>query len=85
MDLSKSSSRQREIKEYRQQVRKRGAQFIQALQQKLPGVKVLTLFQQAISQNSWMSLILRNGCVSFLHSRVWPLHSLMASWMPQIR
>jgi len=46
MDLSKSSSRQREtFKEYRQQVRKRGAQFIQALQQKLPGVKVLTLFQ----------------------------------------
>jgi len=58
-------AKEKSFKEYRQQVRKRGAQFIQALQQKLPGVKVLTLFQRAISQNSWMSLILRNGCVSF--------------------
>lgn len=31
--------------EYSQQVQKRGAQFMQALQQEIPGVKILSLFQ----------------------------------------
>jgi hypothetical protein len=33
------------FEEYWQQVRKRGTQFMQALQQEIPGVKVLSLFQ----------------------------------------
>jgi hypothetical protein len=33
------------FEKYWQQVRKRGAQFMQALQQEIPGVKVLSLFQ----------------------------------------
>lgn len=36
---------EKSFEEYQHQVRKRGAQFIQALQQELPGVRVLTLFQ----------------------------------------
>jgi uncharacterized protein YukE len=36
---------EKSFQEYWEQVRKRGTQFIQALQQELPGVKVLTLFQ----------------------------------------
>ena len=40
-----SSAKDKSFEEYWQQVRKRGAQFMQVLQQELPGVKVLSLFQ----------------------------------------
>jgi hypothetical protein len=38
-------AKEKSFEEYWQQVRKRGAQFIQALQQELPNVKVLSFFQ----------------------------------------
>lgn len=38
-------AKEKSFEEYKQQVRKRGAQFIQAIQQELPGIKLLTLFQ----------------------------------------
>lgn len=40
-----SRATEKSFEEYQQQVRKRGAQFIQAIQQELPSVKLLTLFQ----------------------------------------
>jgi hypothetical protein len=39
------SAKEKSFEEYSQQVRKRGAQFMEVLQQELPGVKVLSLFQ----------------------------------------
>ncbi|MEG3934347.1 hypothetical protein QT990_24360 [Microcoleus sp. T3_B1] len=39
------SAKEKSFAEYSQQVRQRGSQFMQALQQELPGVKVLALFQ----------------------------------------
>jgi hypothetical protein len=39
------SAKDKSFEEYWQQVRKRGIQFMQVLQQELPGVKVLSLFQ----------------------------------------
>ena len=39
------SAQEKSFEEYWQQVRKRGSQFMQVLQQELPGVKVLSLFQ----------------------------------------
>lgn len=39
------SAKEKSFEAYGQQVRKRGAQFMQVLQQELPGVKVLSLFQ----------------------------------------
>lgn len=38
-------AQKKSFEEYSQQVRKRGEKFIQALQQELPGMKLLTLFQ----------------------------------------
>lgn len=38
-------AKEKSFSEYWQQVRKRGAQFTQALEQEIPGVKVLTFFQ----------------------------------------
>jgi hypothetical protein len=38
-------AQEKSFQEYSLQVRKRGAEFIQALQQELPGIKLLTLFQ----------------------------------------
>jgi hypothetical protein len=40
-----SGAKDKSFEEYWQQVRKRGSQFMQAIQQEMPGVKVLSLFQ----------------------------------------
>jgi hypothetical protein len=41
-------ARERSFDEFYQQVRKRGAQFIQVVQKELPGVKILTFFQMSL-------------------------------------
>ncbi|MEG4090564.1 hypothetical protein [Microcoleus sp. Pol12B4] len=46
-----SGAKDKSFEEYWQQVRKRGAQFMQALQEEIPDVKVLSLFQLSYLEN----------------------------------